>query len=329
MASCDEILQLCMAWSGDKLQVTSLGTSCLVRMPFYDADGDPITIVVSDAPDGYTVNDGGAIAEHLFSLGQHTENTLAFKLLDRLSTAYNLILDRDQGVVRVHATIDRLAEAIFELTKIVLTLTTATAHISVHPYRFRTLGARVRGKIRTEYTQRNILEWVDPHYRVRGVTVDSWPIDFHWKVRQGNEFKDVFVTAIDLNVKEPIQKVEHLTALAVDASASLEGHNFRVVLDKHGQNSMAAVAANYLEAHRNRLGYQLFDFGDGESRDRFISQSEDEVLGQAGNEWRNFWEASRRGSADASSVSRESFDRILRAVAQPLNEPPDQESEET
>jgi len=329
MASCDDILQYLRDWIGDRLQVTSLGTSCLLRMPFFDSSGDPITVVVSDAPDGYVVHDGGITAGHLFSLGQHTENTLAFKLLDTLCRTYNLTLDRDQGLIKCNCSVDNLAETILELTKVVVTMTTATAHISVQSHRFRTLGARLKKKVRDHYARRNILEWVEPYYEIPGQTVDVWPIDFHWKIKQGDTFRDVFITTIDLNVAEPIRKVEHITALAIDASRIIQGNDYRVVLDKHGQNSMADVAANYLEEHGERLGYTLYDFGNDNARDRFIDQSELEVLGEAGTEWRNFWSAAKRGQIDTVEYSREYFDRIILALARPLSLPPDQESGET
>lgn len=330
MVLCDDILQYFRDWIGDRIQITSQGTSCLLRMPFFDSSGDPIIIVVSDAPDGYLVHDGGIIAGHLFSLGQHTENTLAFKLLTTLCKTYNLTLDRDQGLIKCISSRDNLPETILELTKIIITITTATAHISVQSHRFRTLGARVRSKVRDQYARRNILEWVEPYYEIPGQTVDVWPIDFHWKIRQGNTFRDVFITTIDLNVAEPIRKVEHITALAIDASQIIEANDYRVVLDKHGQNSMADVAANYLEEHGERLGFTLYDFGNVHARNRFIAQSELEVLGEAGTEWRSFWEAAKRGQIDAGRFSREHFDEIILTFAKPLSLPPaDQESGET
>jgi hypothetical protein len=298
-------------------------------MPFFDSSGDPITVVVGNAPDGFLVHDGGVIAGHLFSLGQHTENTLAFKLLDDLCKAYNLTLDRDQGLVKVETSTDNLSESIFELAKIILTIVTATAHISIRPQRFRTLGARVKSKIREHYSERKILDWVEPYYELPGQTVETWPIDFHWKIRQGDLFKDVFISALDLNVAEPIRKVEHITALAIDAQQAIEGNEFRVVLDKHGQNSMADVAATYLQEHGDYLGYALYDFGDDRDRDRFINQSEREVLGAAGNEWRNFWAAAKGVQMVSGEFTREQFDQMIGAVARPLNLPPDRESEGT
>ena len=330
MASCDDILKYCKDWIGERLQITTLGDSCILRMPFSDSSGDPITLVVSDAPDGYLVHDGGVIAGHLFSLGQHTENTLAFKLLTTLCETYNLTLDRDHGLIKANCSHDNLGETILELTKVVLTITTATAHISVQPHRFRTLGARVKRKVRDHYAQRKILDWVEPYYEIPGQTVDVWPIDFHWKIHKENSYRDVLISTIDLNVADPIKKVEHITALVIDAHEVIEGNEYRVVLDKHGQNSMADVAANYLEEHGERLGYTLYDFGDAQSRDRFIAQSELEILGEAGAEWRDFWAAAKSGQIDAGELSRDHFNAIVLGATTPLGLPsPDQEPRET
>lgn len=326
MALCDEILESCRSWVDNRLQVTSLGTSCLLRMPFFDSSGDPIAIVVGYSPDGFLVHDGGIIAGHLFSLGQHTENTLAFKLLDSLCKAYNMTIDRNQGLVKAECSLDSLAATIFELTKLVITITTATAHVSVRPHRFRTLGARVRSKVRDHYARRNILDWVEPYYEIQGETVDIWPIDFHWKIRQGDLFKDVFVSTIDLNVAEPLRKVEHITALAIDAQGAIKGNDFRVVLDKHGQNSMADVAASYLQQHGDYLGYKLYDFGDDNDRDRFIDQSEREVLGAAGDEWRTFWAAAKAGAIDPQGFVGGNISVMFPVTSRPLILPPANES---
>ena len=93
---------------------------------------------------------------------------------------------------------------------------------------------------------------------------------------------------------------------------------------------MADVAANYLEEHGERLGYTLYDFGNANSRDRFIAQSELEVLGEAGTAWRNFWAAAKSGQIDAGGLTSGYFNEIILTEARPLSLlPPNQESGKT
>ena len=72
---------------------------CLLQIPFYDADGDPIRIVVHKDQDSFILNDAGAIVGNLFTLGQHTQDTPAFKLLGSLVKAYGLNIDFDRGLI--------------------------------------------------------------------------------------------------------------------------------------------------------------------------------------------------------------------------------------
>lgn len=129
MVLCDELLQQSGEWFSKGFRVRSLGGSCLVDMPLLDSGGDSITVVVAPSAKGFIVHDGGAIAGHLFSLGQHTQNTLAFKLLRSLCQSYELLLDFDQGLVKTETSKESLIDTIFELTKIIVTMTTATTHI--------------------------------------------------------------------------------------------------------------------------------------------------------------------------------------------------------
>ena len=46
-----------------------------VKTPFYDSVGDPIYIAIRHEDGLYHIEDTGAIAGHLFTLGQHTLRT--------------------------------------------------------------------------------------------------------------------------------------------------------------------------------------------------------------------------------------------------------------
>ena len=83
-------------------RVTSLDSGeCLVRLPFWDGEGDPIELTVAVEGGRAVINDTGSIAGLLFSLGQDHQGTPAFKLLENLAKAHNLEINFDDGLVQL------------------------------------------------------------------------------------------------------------------------------------------------------------------------------------------------------------------------------------
>lgn len=291
----------------------------MIQTPLVDSSGDPINIAISRRNGSFSFDDTGAIAGHLFSLGQHTQDTPAFKLLADLADAYSLTVDFDEGVVRASSDFDGSLDAFVDLTKVIVTLLTSTAHMRVRPRRLRILGPRLRSRIKRGYQQAKILALVEPDYELPGM-VENWPVDFHWQV-SGNDHSEphnVYVVAADLNVLEPLRKAERLSALAIDTREITHGNHLRVVIDTHGESSATSKeaeelfteteepfigsssetsrAAQFIRGYSDRLGYTVFDFGDETQRQRFMSQSAEELLGPDGLHWREFWTRSN-GSA--------------------------------
>lgn len=288
--NCESLLMLVRRRLQEDLQLRPINQeTCILTTPFYDNSGDPIKVAVSQRQGAITIDDAGAIAGHLFSLGQHTVDTPAFKLLQALADTYSLRLDFDEGLVELTVSENDLVDGIMDLAKVILTMVTATQHMRVFPRRLRLFGARVRTKIRKEYETNRILELVQPYYEIRGSTVDAWPIDFHWFVTTGELARDVYIVAVDLDVSEPIRKAERVAALAIDAKSQVERNYLRIVMDKHGHNSQSDVAAAFLKEHSKELRYEAFDFGVEEHKNRFVNQSINELLGAAGARWREFW----------------------------------------
>lgn len=290
MQNCDVLLRLMREQLEDALRVRSLDRGgCVLQIPFCDQAGDPLRLLVRLEGNRYIVEDAGTIAGHLFSLGQHTQDTPAYKLLHELIKAHEFEIDLNEGRVGTIVQEYELIDRVLDLAKVIITIVTATPHMRVRAHRLRRVGSRVRAKIRQNYTEMRILHLVEPYYELSGTAVETWPIDFHWRVQQDNRMRDIYILAVDLDVAEPLQKVNYLTALAVDVKSMLNESSLRVVADAHGQNSEAAIAMRFLQQHRRVLGYALFDFGNDSERNRFLEQSVDEILSEQGTEWRNLW----------------------------------------
>lgn len=262
---------------------------CLLQMPFRDSDGDPIRIAVYHSGDSIVLNDAGAITGNLFTLGQHTQDTPAFKLLRSLEKAYGLKLDFDNGRVTVTVTEDEMYDALMDFSKVVLTMLTAIPHVRVEPHRLKPLGQRLRVKIRAHYKQANILDLVEHDYSLPGEIVESWPVDFHWWLRRNGNMEHVYIVTVDLDVKETLVKASKITTLALDARRSRTDDKLRIVLDSHSGDSNASIATSLMKKHSDKLQYKVYDFGQEDDRQTFIKQSVDEITGEMGESWRDFW----------------------------------------
>ena len=140
---CEKTLELIRTKLGEGTHLRKFtDRECLIRLPFWDNVGDPIEISVSTDGVRATIDDAGAIAGILFSLGQHTQDTPAFKLLMNLERAHGLEVDFNEGLLKVSVPDKDLYYGVAELTKIVLALHTVTPHIRVAPRRMKSLGGK-------------------------------------------------------------------------------------------------------------------------------------------------------------------------------------------
>ena len=71
-------------------------------------------------------------------------------------------------------------------------------------------------------------------------------------------------------------------------------NNLHVVIDRSRKDSETREVMSLLLAHRDSLGFQVFDFDEPEERDMFVQQSGREITEDAGDLWRAFW-IERRG----------------------------------
>ena len=98
----EETLELIRTRLGEGTQLRRFtDTECLIRLPFWDNYGDPIEIGVSTDGTSVTIDDAGKVAGLLFSLGQHTQDTPAYKLVRNLERAHGLEVDFNEGLLKV------------------------------------------------------------------------------------------------------------------------------------------------------------------------------------------------------------------------------------
>ena len=180
------------------------GGACAIRLPFLDNVGDPIHIAVYDDGDSLRIEDTGTIAGHLFTLGQHTLNTPAFRLLKEIAQAYDLTLDFDNGAVTTKANAESAVQRVMDMTKAIITMVTATPFIRVSPHRVKSAGQRLRTRIKRAYKDANILDLVQDQYELPGESGIDWPIDFHWWLQaehltpiHNNGRQHIYVVAAD------------------------------------------------------------------------------------------------------------------------------------
>ena len=286
---CEKTLELIRARLGAGIQLKGVtGSECLISLPFWDNYGDPIEVSVSTT-DAYTrIDDAGSVAGLFFSLGQHTQDTPAYKLLRNLERAHGFEVDFNEGLLRVSMPSQALYEGFAEFTKVILALHTVTPHIRIPPRRMKALGGkRLTSRIREEYEARGIFDLVEQNPEVAGMTIPYWHADFHWSVAIEDSPIDVFVVATDFNVKEPLQKAQRITAFSLDTQPLHPDGGIRVLMDVNGGNPLAADAANYLRHHSTGLRYRVFDFGSERERSEFFDTAADEILGPGGAGWRN------------------------------------------
>ena len=290
--NCEKTLELIRTKLGEGTQLRKLtDRECLIRLPFRDNYGDPIEISVSSDGANATIDDAGTIAGLLFSLGQHTQDTPAFKLLRNLERAHGLEVDFNEGLLKISVPDKDLYDGITELTKVILALDTVTPHIRVAPRRMKPLGGkRLRSRIRQEYQSRGIFDLIESDYEVAGITIPHWHADFHWSVAAGeNTYADVYVVATNLNVAEPLQRAQRITAFSLDTRRQPSDNGIRVVMEANNENVQATEAAKFLRHHSTHLPYRVFDFGIEPERSEFFDTSVEEILGDAGAGWRDIW----------------------------------------
>ena len=263
---------------------------CLVRLPFWDGEGDPVELTVAISSGQATIDDAGSVAGLLFSLGQDDQATPAFKLLDDLQRTHRFEIDFDDGLIRVSVPENHLYDGIAEMAKVVLAMHTVVPHIRVSPRRVGSYGPRLRSKITRRYRQLKILDMVERSYPLAGATVSDWPVDFHWSVGSNGNSYAVNVVAADLAVSDPAAKAHKIAALSVDTRDQHQsGHDqLRVVIESQYDNAQSLKAREFLRFHSDSLDYRVFDFRQRDEYSEFFTLSVEELAENVSEPWGDF-----------------------------------------
>ena len=263
---------------------------CLVQLPFWDGEGDPIELTVAVSSGRATIDDAGSVAGLLFSLAQDDQATPAFKLLDDLQRTHKFEIDFDDGLVKLSVSEDNLYDGVAEMTKVVLAMNTVVPHIRVAPRRVGSYGPRLRSKIIRQYRQLKILDLVERSYPLAGATVSDWPVDFHWSVGSNGNSYAVNVVAADLAVLDPAAKAHKIAALSVDThELHQSGHDrLRVVIESQYDNAQSLNAIEFLRFHSDALDYRVFDFRQRDEYSEFFTLSVEELAENVSEPWGDF-----------------------------------------
>ena len=297
--NCKAIEESILAGFTDWSLVRSVASGeCLVRLPFWDGNGDPIDLTVTVEDGLAVISDNGSIAGLLFSLGQDHQGAPALKLLDDLARAHNLKINYDEGLVQLSISEKQIYDGIAEMAKVVLSMKTVVPHIRVFPRRPGSFGPRLRSKVAKKYRELEILHLVERSYPLVGATVSEWPIDFHWSVGHNGTSYDVNVITADLAVAEPLVKAQKIAALSVDTRAQHQSGQgqLRVAIESRDDNDQSMEAANFLRIHSDELDYRLFDLRQSIDEHEFYSSSFRELTIKFSGNWaEQFMTTANRG----------------------------------
>ena len=258
----------------------------VVRVPFADQFGDPITISVSKHDNEIRIDDAGAVAGMMFSLGEHMQDTPTFRLMQALADSYELWIDHDEGLLHCQMASEAFPETLSDFAKVVLTLLTASPYLARRSRPQYRMGPRLKKRITDGYKEKRIIDLVAQRPHIPGDIVEHWPADFRWSLPYEPEAANVFVLAADLKVRDPLERAQKVSAIALDTQNARDRDELRVVIDTDGAEPAGCTAAEFILYHRDTLNYEVFDFGKDVERHNFFDRAVDELLSDNAKEWR-------------------------------------------
>ena len=270
-----------------QIRATRLSASqWAVRIPFNDQFGDPISISISKCDNHILIDDAGVVAGRMFSADEHMEETSTFRLLQELTKSYQLEVDHDEGILRCEALPEFFIDTLSDFAKVVLTLLTASPFLTRRSHRTKRFGPRLTKRIIDGYKERQIIDFVVRRPRMPGHIVEQWPADFHWHLPFATEASNVFVLAADLKVKDPLERAQKVSAIALDTQNARHRDDLRIVIDTAEAAPAGYTAAEFILQHSEMLKYDVYDFGKDIERHRFFDRAADELLSESAREWR-------------------------------------------
>lgn len=260
-----------------RLKIFPVDEGYRVELPFKDSLGDPIEILLTLTSDGIIFDDLGHTASLLFHLGQHREEAVGHLLTRNLTDAYALTMDYDQGLLSMKISMDDDKSQILDFIKVLVSSLTVLPEMKRRK-RERRGGKRLDARLRRDIQHLNLTEYVHRQQEVSG-RYEIWTVDYKYVCRPFGESQDILIVAADLHGQEPRLKAEHIITLANDILDVREKRQLRVVYDANGNMPTEAAqrAITIIEAYKDKIGYQAYDFSNSEQKQKLASLTYQEI----------------------------------------------------
>ncbi len=264
-----------MDYFNQRLEVVPTEDGYRVVMPFHDSSGDPIEIAINHVPDGYVIEDLEQISGLLFFIEQGEMGKIGYELLQRICRTNNIEIDYNVGILQMRSQARELPSKFWDFISVISSLQNVLPHVA-EPRVRHTLGPRLRTRVSKIVPILKEPEFVRRNSVAQGKQ-EFWNIDYRYHYEALTGLYDTMVVTVDLNIDQPRHKAEHAVALAVDVLDKEEPRRLRLLYDTYGRNSDALKAGEFIEAHKGKLGYEVYDFSQEIHRNRFKMTTEDEL----------------------------------------------------
>lgn len=249
-----------------KIQVVPIDGRVKIVLPFDDASGDPVEILATPEGKGLRFDDLGHTASLLFHLGQHREETPGYMLVRNLADAYAITMNYDEGVLSLDINENYEEPQILDFIKVLVAVQTVIPEIKRRK-RERKGNKRLDVKLRREITPLGIREYVQRQQEVNG-KYEFWTVDYRYSRKSYDQPSDVLLVVADLRGQEPRLKAEHVLTLAHDILDEDRHRSLRIVYDANGNGVRPAAqrACAMIDAYKNKIGYQAFNYANLEDK---------------------------------------------------------------
>jgi hypothetical protein len=266
--SSPDIVSVIRAKISDETKVSTIDDKLVLALPFRDAAGDPIEMILTREGHDFILDDLGHVAGLLFQLNQYGFGATGHEFVKNLCSAYDISIDYDRGILSKKVS-EKDIPGFLDFIKVICSLQTSLPVIPLHKRERRT-GRRLGTILGREVKQLKMSFPVQRQATVIGRN-ETWIVDYLYPVTIANQPRDVILVTADLQWGEPREKAAHIVTLAVDVLETRFRRDLRVVYDTGKNGNGAKKAASLIEDNQSRIGYKAFDFGDEEKRTELYS----------------------------------------------------------
>lgn len=273
----DDILHLFRSQITENVVVFPVNGGYKVQLPFKDALGDHIAILVTPTPEGIILDDLGHTASLMFHLSQYKEDAPGHVLIRNLTDAYAITMDYDQGLLTQALSLQDDPSDILSFIKVLISAQTVMPELQRRK-RERRGGRRLDVRLRREIHHLSLQDYVRRQDEVLG-RYESWVVDYTYVRRVVSAQVDVLIVTADLRGRDPRRKAEHVLTLASDILDVADRRLLRIVydVDNNGSQEAASRAANMIIGNQDKIGYKAYNFSDSKQRSSLISVTHQEL----------------------------------------------------